>query len=151
MGGVEVTEGATQLPPTVTGFAAKCAIAALHRRNVATQPLLHRAGLSEHAFDNPRHRVSAVGQVNILEYAAEAMDDSAFGLHLAEQSNPREAGLLFYVVSAAKNFGEALAHFARYCRIVNESVRLTISRQPEDVVVEIGFVGIPRHRARANH
>ncbi len=148
MGGVEVAEGATQLPPTVTGFAAKCAIAALHKRNVATQPLLHRAGLAEHAFDNLRHRVSAVGQVKFLEYAAEAMDDTVFGLHLAQQSNPREAGLLFYVVSAAKNFGEAWTLFARYCRIVNESARLKISRQPESVVVEISFVGIPRHRAR---
>jgi hypothetical protein len=116
-----VTEGATQQPPTVTGFAAKCAITALHKRNVATQPLLHRAGLTEYAFDNPRHRVSAVAQVKFLEYAAEAMDDSAFGLHLADQTNPREVGLLFYVVSAAKNFGEAWALFARYCRIVNES------------------------------
>ncbi len=130
-----MTEGAIQQPPTVTGFAAKCAIAALHKRNVATQPLLHRAGLTEHAFDNPRHRVSAVGQVKFLEYAAEAMDDTAFGLHLAEQTNPREVGLLFYVASAAKNFGEAWALFARYCRIVNESARLKISRRPEGVVV----------------
>ena len=62
--------------------------------------------------------------------------------------HPREGGLLFYVVSAAKNFGEAWALFARYCRIVNESARLKISRQPEGAVVEISFVGIPRHRAR---
>jgi hypothetical protein len=25
------------------------------------------------------------------------MDDSAFGLHLAEQADPRDAGILFYV------------------------------------------------------
>ncbi len=42
--------------------------------------------------------------------------------------NPREAGLLFYVVSAAKNFGEAWTLFARYCRIVNESARLRAHR-----------------------
>lgn len=76
------------------------------------------------------------------------MDDTVLGLHLAQQSNPREAGLLFYVVSAAKNFGEAWTHFARYCRIVNESARLKISRQPEGVVVEIAFVGIPQYHAR---
>ena len=148
MGGVEVAEGATQLPPTVTGFAAKCAIAALHKRNVATQPLLHRAGLAEPAFDNPRHRVSAVGQVKFLEYAAEAMDDTAFGLHLAEQTNPREAGLLFYVVSGAKNFGEAWTLFARYHRIVNESQHLKLARQPKSVIIETSFVGIPGHHAR---
>jgi Arabinose-binding domain of AraC transcription regulator, N-term len=87
-----VTEDATLQAPTVTGFAAKCAIAALRKHNVAVQPLLHRAGLSELNFGNPRHRVSAIGQIKFLEYAAEAMDDAAFGLHLAEQSNPREAG-----------------------------------------------------------
>ena len=79
------------------------------------------------------------------------MDDTAFGLHLAEQTNPREAGLLFYVVSAAKNFGEAWALFARYCRIVNESVRLKISRQPEGVFVEISFVEDPKASREANH
>ncbi len=89
-----MTEDATRPAPTVSGFAAKCAIAALRKHNFATRPLLHRAGLPEDAFDNPRHRISAIGQVKFLEYAAEAMDDTAFGLHLAEQSNPREAGLL---------------------------------------------------------
>ena len=57
-----------------------------------------------------------------LEYAAEALDDGAFGLHLAKEANPRAAGLLFYVTSAASNVGEALALFARYSRIVNEAV-----------------------------
>ncbi len=143
-----MTEGATLQTPAVAGFAAKCAIAALHEHNVATRPLLHRAGLSERAFDNPRHRASAVGQVEFLEYAAKAMDDKAFGLHLAEQANPREAGLLFYIVSAARNLGEAWTLLARYYPIVNEGVRLKLARQPESVIVKIGLVGIPRHRAR---
>jgi AraC-like DNA-binding protein len=145
-----VTDAAGGQPPTVTGFAAKCAIAALQKHSVAVRPLLHRAGLPEHAFDDPRHRVSAAAQARFLESAAESMADSAFGLHLAEQANPRGAGMLFYVVSAAKGFGEALALFARYCRIVNESVRIKIARQSERVVVDIGLVGIPRHRASQN-
>ena len=33
--------------PTVTGFAARQAIAALRKHNIATAPLLRRAGLSE--------------------------------------------------------------------------------------------------------
>jgi hypothetical protein len=33
---------------------------------------------------------------------------------LAEDANPREAGLLFYVMSAANGLGEALTLFARY-------------------------------------
>jgi hypothetical protein len=40
--------GATrQALPTVTGFAVKCAIAALRQRSTDPGPLLHRAGLAE--------------------------------------------------------------------------------------------------------
>ena len=46
-----MTAGGTErLLPAVTGFAARQAIAALRKRNIATAPLLHRAGLSEHDF-----------------------------------------------------------------------------------------------------
>ena len=70
----------------------------LRKHNIATAPLLLRAGLSEHGLarsandrDGLPLRVSAVGQCRFLEYAAEAMDDSAFGLHLAghqDRSSP---------------------------------------------------------------
>jgi AraC-like DNA-binding protein len=145
-----VAEGRWQALPTVTGFAAKRAIVALRKRNVAVAPLLRRAGLSKRDFFNTQHRVSAAAQGNFLEYAAEALNDSAFGLHVAEQTNPREAGLLFYVASAAKNLGEALVLFERYFRIVNEAVRLKLKKAPKSVVVEVDFVGLSRHCIRQN-
>jgi hypothetical protein len=151
-----VTEdGTEQVLPTVTGFAARQAISALQKRNIATAPLLQRAGLSEYDFavggNNPlHHRVSAVGQAKFLDYAAEAIDDSAFGLHLAEQADPRDAGTLFYVASSAQSVGEVLALFGRYFRIVNEAVRLKLMRKPQGVDVEVEFIGVPRHRVRHN-
>jgi AraC-like DNA-binding protein len=123
---------------------------ALRKRNVAITPLLRRAGLSKRDFVNRQHRISAAAQGNFLEYAAEALNDGAFGLHVAEQTNPREAGLLFYVASAAKNLGEALALFERYFRIVNEAVNLKLTQAPRGVVVEFNFVGLSRHRIRQN-
>jgi AraC-like DNA-binding protein len=151
-----VTEdGTEQVLPTVTGFAARQAIVALRKHNIATAPLLRRAGLSDYDFargdGNPvRHRVPAVGQASFLDYAAEAMDDSAFGLHLAEQADPRDAGIIFYVASGAETLGEALTLFARYFRIVNEAVRLKLRRKPEGVDVEVDFIGVPRHSVRHN-
>jgi AraC-like DNA-binding protein len=141
--------------PTVTGFAARQAISALRKHNIAPAPLLLRAGLSEHDIaagdSNPlHHRVPAVGQAKFLDYAAEAMDDSAFGLHLAEQADPRDAGILFYVVSSAQSLGEALTLFGRYVRIVNEAVRLKLIQKPEGVDVEVEFIGVPRHNVRHN-
>jgi AraC-like DNA-binding protein len=112
--------------------------------------LLRRAGLTELELENSRRRVTAAAQGEFLEYAAEALNDTAFGLHLAEQANPREAGLLFYVVSAARDLGEALRLFARYCRIVNESVGLKLAPGPDGMIVEANFFGISRHRIRHN-
>ena len=56
--------GTEQVLPTVTGLAARQAIAALRKHNIATAPLLQRAGLSEYDFarhdSSPlHHRVSA--------------------------------------------------------------------------------------------
>ena len=136
--------------PTATGFAARQAIAVLRKRNVEVAPLLRRVGLLEHDFDNRQRRISAVAQVRLLESAAEALGDSAFGLHLAQQANLREAGLLFYVTSAARTIGETLPLYERYSRIVNEAVRVKLSRNQNGVVIEINFVGLSRHHFRQN-
>ena len=139
-----------QALPSASGFAAKCALAALRKHNIPVQPLLRRAGLSEHDFDNPQHRMSAASQGNLLEYAAEAMRDSAFGLHLAEQVKPQEVGLLFYSARSARNLGEAVSLCARYFRIVNESVRFRLSPGPKGVALEFAFVGVSPHRVKQN-
>ena len=92
--------------------------------------------------------MSAIGQCKFLEYAAEAMDDSAFGLHLAKQIDPRDVGLYFYASSAARDLGEALALFSRYCRIANEAFRLT--QRSADSAIVFEYVGLPRYAARHN-
>jgi AraC-like DNA-binding protein len=136
--------------PSATGFAARQAIAVLRRHSVQTAPLLTRAGISQDDVDNRQARISALAQGKLLEYAAEALGDNEFGLHLAEQANPREAGLLFYVASAAEHVGDALALTARYCRIGNEAERLKVNRSSENMIVETTFVGLPRHFAWQN-
>ena len=136
--------------PSATGFAARRAIAILRRRDVPIASLLNRAGVLESDIDNRQRRIPATAQGKLLEYAAETLKDSEFGLHLAQKANPREAGLLFYVASAAEDIGDALALAARYCRIVNEAVRLKLIRSPEGMTIEIKFVGVPRHFAWQN-
>ena len=136
--------------PTATGFAVKCAIAALRQRGVDPGPLLHRAGLAEDDLGASPRRVSAAAQGDFLEYVALALNDSLFGLHLAEQSNPREVGLLFYAMSAAENVSEALTLLMHYCRIVNDSVRLKLAQQPDGIFVEASFSGVARHRIKQN-
>ena len=139
-----------QALPTATGFAVKCAIAALRQRGSDPGPLLHRAGVAEGDLTASRRRLSAAAQGEFLERAALALSDPTFGLHLAEQANPREVGLLFYAMSAAENVSDALTLLMHYCRIVNESVRLKLTRQPGGMFVDASFSGIARHRIRQN-
>jgi hypothetical protein len=106
--------------------------------------------MSERDIDNRQARISALAQGKLLEYAAAALGDSEFGLHLAEQTNPREAGLLFYVASAAEHVEDALALTARYCRIGNEAERLKVNRSSENMIVAVTFVGLPRQFAWQN-
>jgi AraC-like DNA-binding protein len=150
-------ESARQVLPTATGFAAREAIAVLRKRHVEIGPLLRRAGLSEHDLtlaesnsDPTSHRVSAIAQVKFLDYAAEAMNDSAFGLHLAGQIDPRDVGIFFYVGSAARDVGEALALYTRYCRITNEAIRQKLTPRSDGAALEIEFVGVQRYAARQN-
>jgi hypothetical protein len=121
LGALNVTGETSRIVlPSATGFAARQAIAILRRRDVPIASLLNRAGVSESDIDDPQHRIGAMAEDKLLEYAAETLKDSEFGLHLAQKANPREVGLLFYVASAADDIGDALALAARYCRIVNE-------------------------------
>src|SRR5271155_3613045 len=124
---MNVTEEPTRrILPSATGFAARQAIAVLRKHNVPIASLLERAGISESDIEDPQRRISAMAQGKLLEYAAAALRDSEFGLPLAEQANPREAGLLYYVASAAEHVEDALELTARYCRIGNEAGRLKV-------------------------
>jgi AraC-like DNA-binding protein len=95
-------------------------------------------------------RIPASDQGRFLQYAAEALEDPAFGLHLAEASNPRESGLLFYISSAAKNLWETLSLFLTYSSLVNESLRLEVSRLPDAAIAEFGFEGVSPQSVRHN-
>jgi len=146
---MEVTEE-TRLLPTTTGFAARRAIAALRKRDIDPSPLLRQAGLAEEDLGKTRDRISAAAQAKLLELAAGALHDPALGFHLAAEADPREAGLLFYVASAAKDLGEAITLFARYCRIVNEAIRVHLTRRPDELIVEVSLVAVARFRAAQN-
>jgi hypothetical protein len=138
---------------TVTAFAAKQAIAALRKRDIPPAPLLRQAGLSDLVIgeSNPlHHRVAAIAQARFLDLAAEAIGDSAFGLHLAGHIDPRDAGIFFYVGSTARDVREALSLYSRYCRIVNEAIRQKLAPRPGGAALEIEFIGLPNFAARHN-
>ena len=120
------------------GFAIRPVLTLLKRAGIEAQPLLVRAGLSEeHPCDGSLRRVPSAAQAKFLEYAAEALRDSALGLHLAAEGDLRTVGLALYLGSAAKSLGEALELMTRYVSIADGCARLNLIPQPDGVALEI--------------
>jgi AraC-like DNA-binding protein len=136
--------------PTVVGFAAWNLVTQLHDRQGTLASLLREAGLTNQELSDRQQRVSATAQSRLLELASDALKDDALGFHLGARADPRAAGLLFYMASAARTVGEALALLERYFRIVNEAVHLELTQTKSGAILQIGFVGLSRHGAQQN-
>jgi AraC-like DNA-binding protein len=57
-------------------------------------------------------------------------------------------GIFFYVGSAARDVGEALALYSRYCRVVNEAIRQKLTPRPGGAALEVEFAGLSRFATR---
>src|SRR5438093_8984904 len=110
---------------TADGVATRLAIRELTKANIDPGPLLAKAGISPLKLGEEPKRVAAESQIRFLEIAAEALDDSALGLHLAQHFDLRECGMLYYVLAASPNIGEAIRNLARYLAVANESIRVS--------------------------
>jgi hypothetical protein len=58
-------------------------------------------------------------QIALLEEAAIALKDDCLGFTLARDHDPREIGLLYYVIASSRTLGDGLKRVARYSRITN--------------------------------
>src|SRR3954470_25069764 len=106
--------------PTAQGGLSRLAIARLKSAGVPVAPLLKRAGLTPELIANPEQRLSVRSQIALLEEAAVALKDDWLGFTLARDFDPREIGLLHYVMASSQTLGDALERVSRYSQITNE-------------------------------
>src|SRR6516162_4742576 len=130
---------------TADGVATRLTIRELKKARIDPQPLLAKAGISR-LGEEPK-RVGAESQIRFLEMAAKALDDSALGLHLAQDFDLRECGMLYYVLAASPNLGDAIRNLARYLAVSNESIRLGVSERIKSTVLAVSYK-VPRHSDR---
>ena len=55
----------------------------------------------------PEQRLSVQSQITLLNEAAIALKDDRIGFTLARDFDPREIGLLYYVMACSQTLGEA--------------------------------------------
>jgi AraC-like DNA-binding protein len=73
-------------------------------------------------MDDFHRRIDVRAQTKLLNIAADALKDDFLGFHLAREFEPREVGLVYYVIASSSTLAEAMSKTERYCRLVNEGI-----------------------------
>ena len=133
--------------PMAGGGLSRLAIGRLERAGLPVAPLLKRVGLTPEVIADPEERLSVRSQVALLDEAASALKDDCLGFTLARDHDPREIGLLYYVMASSQTLGDGLKRVARYSRITNEALVVGY-REGNRLVVSLSYSGVPRHSDR---
>ena len=127
--------------PAAMGNGARRAVAALVAHDIDPQPLLSRVGLVDAVWADRDALIPAEAEARLIELAAEALCDPLFGLRLAEAADPKETGLVYYLLSAASNVREAVNLTARYIHVVNAGIRWLVASRPDGgAALELRYV-----------
>src|SRR6516165_7379456 len=130
--------------PTAGGGLSRLAVARLKSAGVPVLPLLRQIGLTLEVIADPEERLSVRSQIALLDEAAIALKDDCLGFTLARDHDPREIGLLYYVIASSQTLGDGLKRVARYSQITNEALVFGY-REGNRLTVGRSYSGIPRH------
>src|SRR5215510_7767128 len=133
--------------PMARGGLSRLAIARLKSAGVEVAPLLKRVGLTPEAIAEPEERLTVRSQIALLDEAAIALKDDCIGFTLARDFDPREIGLLYYVLASSRTLGEALKRLARYSKVTNEALVFGY-REGNRLLISLSYSGVPRHSDR---
>jgi AraC-like DNA-binding protein len=133
--------------PTAGGGITRAAYALAARAQISVGPLLKRANLSLDQAKNPRLRIAVRDQIKFLNVVAEELHDEFLGIRLAQTTELRELGLLYYVMASSNTLGEALRRVSRYSTIQNEGVRVRY-HAGKTVSVAFDYFGVARQLDR---
>jgi AraC-like DNA-binding protein len=133
--------------PTAAGVMARLACARVRAAGIEPEPLLRKAGLTGRQIESHRARLDAQAQITFLNLAADALQDDFLGFHLVQDFEPRELGLIHYVLASSDTLGNAFQRVERYCTLANEGVSLKWVAG-KDVAIVFDYVGVARHSDR---
>jgi AraC-like DNA-binding protein len=118
--------------PWTRGIAARETLRYLDRHGIDAERLLSEAGLARPQLAEEPGGILVASQHRFLELAALEANDPVLGLHVAEEIDMRDIGILFYLAAATATIAEALEYLARYAATTNEEIRLEIVRQQDE-------------------
>ena len=129
--------------PTAGGAIARAAYARALEARLEVEPLLKSANLTPQQIKNSQVRMPVKNQIQFLSVVADKLPDPFLGIHLAENVELREMGLVYYVIASSETLRDALMRLARYIGLTNEGVRITC-HEGKDITVKFEYVGVSR-------
>jgi AraC-like DNA-binding protein len=133
--------------PSSGGLLTRLACARLRDAGIELAPLLKKARLTAQQIDEPGARLTVQSQIRFVDLAADSLGDQLLGLHLAQELDLREIGLLYYVMASSETIGEAIRRVVRYGRTANEGIVLKYL-DDDDAAIVYSYVGVARHSDR---
>lgn len=133
--------------PTASGGIARAAFQFAVRAHVPVRSMLKAANLTLRQAKNPQLRIAVKDQIKFLNLVAEKLDDEFLGIRLAQDSDLRQLGLLYYVMASSDTISDALRRGARYSMIHNEGVHIGY-RAGKSVCLTFDYVGVARQPDR---
>jgi AraC-like DNA-binding protein len=130
--------------PMAGGGLTRLAVERLKSAGVPVGPILKHSGLTPELIAEPDERLSVRSQIAFLNDAARALKDDCLGFTLARDHDPREIGLLYYVMASSPTLGAALQRLARYSKVTNEALVFGY-REANNLSVTLSYSGVPRH------
>src|SRR5262245_49364995 len=92
--------------PMAQGGLTRLAIARLEGAGVPVAPLLKNVGLTPEVIADSEERLRVQSQIKFLDEASIALKDDCLGFTLAREHDPREIGLLYYVMASSQTLGD---------------------------------------------
>lgn len=90
----------------------------LRRRGLIVDPLLRETGLRDADIADPESRVPYHALLRLIERAAAVTGDASYGLQLGARRDPRDGGLLGFVMINSATLLDGLTNLQRYQRVL---------------------------------
>lgn len=113
--------------PAVQTFGAKVVVQELRRQGLNVERIANDAGLEMRTLNREVAWIPFRKHAALLDIAAHETGDDFFGLHIAAQADPRDAGALGYVGLSSRTLGDALLNLEKYLATVTEAFRIELS------------------------
>ena len=139
------------LAGTVLTVSSRALIEACDRLGVDTEALLRTVGIQRQTLEDPDARLQSREAGALWAKAYELSGDPVLSLHAAEACPLGAYKVVDYIGANARTAGEAIRYVARYFKLINTAVRLTIDESGDPVTFDVEGEDGPVSRAYAEY